>query len=116
MQIKGNIKYIIIAVVIAVLVFAIGAFTITTLNHTLDNKQVEYSDVVIADKYINNDTQHYYIIVSESGTVYDMLNFTDSDDVYDHLKVGNKYKFVTQKPLSVDDKYIHIIQVFNETS
>ena len=116
MQIKGNIKYVIIAIIIAILVFCVGAFTITTLNHTLDDKQVEFSDVVVADKYISNDTQHYYIVVSETGTVYDILNFTDSDDVYNHLKIGNKYRFVTQKPLSAGEKYIHVIQVFNETN
>lgn len=116
MELKGNKKYIIIAIIVAIMVFVVGASAITVLTHTFDNKKIEYSDVVVADKYINNDTRHYYIVVSEEGTVYDILNFTDSDDVYNHLKIGNKYKFVTQKPLSKDDNYIHIIQVFNDTN
>ena len=116
MQIKGNIKYLLIAIIVVFLVFSIGALFITTMDGVLQTKQIEYSNVVVKDKYINNDSQHYYVVVSESGDVYDILNSTESNEIYDNLQVGSKYKLVTQKPISDKDKYIHIIQVFNETN
>ena len=113
---QGKMKYIIVAVIILLLTFAIGAFTIISLDAILTDKEIGYVDAIVADKYINNDSEHYYIIVSQDGNLFDIVNITDNDELYNQIVVGQKYRFVTKEPFSVDDKYIHILQVHNGTS
>lgn len=113
---QGKMKYGIIAIIILLLTFAIGSFIIISLDGILENKQISYVDAVVADKYINNDSEHYYIIVSQDGNLFDIVNITDNDKLYNQIVVGQKYRFITKEPFSVDDKYIHILQVHNGTS
>ena len=113
---QGKMKYIIVAVIILLLTFAVGAFTIISLDGILTDKEIGYVDAIVADKYINNDSEHYYIIVSQDGNLFDIVNITDNDKLYNQIIVGQKYRFVTKEPYSVDDKYIHILQVHNGTS
>lgn len=115
MQIKGNKKYILFGIIILLFVILVGSLSIILVGDELENKQIEYSDVVVSNKYVNNDTEHYYVIVDEKGELYDILNVADNDDMYNNLTIGKKYRLVIQKPLPTDDKYIHIIQVFNES-
>ena len=74
MQIKGNIKYVIIAIIIIVFVFLVGAFVITSLDNIVADSQVEDVKVIVAKKYISNDTQHHFVIVSDEGVMYDIMN------------------------------------------
>ena len=113
---KGNRKYITIAIIVVVLTFAIGAFIITSLDGLMDVKNVNSVDVMVADKYINNDSEHYYVIVSSDGDLFDIVNITNTKDLYNQISVGKEYRFVTKQPFSADDKYIHILQVYNGTS
>ena len=113
---QGKMKYIIVAIIVLLLTFAIGAFVIVSLDGMLDVRGIEYVDAVVADKYVNNDSQHYYIIVSQDGNLFDIVNITDNDELYNQIVVGQKYRFITKEPFSVDDKYIHILQVHNGTS
>lgn len=113
---QGNIKYVIIAIIVLLLTFAIGAFVISSLDGMLVNKSIDYVDTVVADKYINNDTEHYYVIVDQQGNLFDIINITDNEGLYNQISIGHKYRFITKQPFSTDDKYIHIIQVHNGTS
>ena len=113
---KGNRKYVVIALIVLILTFSIGAFVITSLDGMMNAKNIDYVDTVVADKYINNNSDHYYVIVSQNGDLFDIVNITDDKGLYDQIIVGKEYRFVTKAPYSVDDKYIHILQVHNGTS
>lgn len=108
---KGKPKYAILLIVILFLTLAIGASIILSLDDLLQDKEIDYVDVVVADKYINNDTSHYYVIVSQDGSLFDIVNITNSKNLFDRISIGEEYRFVTKKPFSIDDKYIHIVQV-----
>ena len=89
---------------------------ITSLDGVIQNRNVNYVDIVVADKYINNDSDHYYIVVSSNGDVFDIVNITDSEGIFKQIQVGKEYRFVTKQPFSTDDKYIHILQVYDGTN
>ena len=116
MNLKGPMKYIVVAFIVLLLTFFIGSFIITSLGSALQDRNINYVDTIVADKYINNDSEHYYIVVSDDGDVFDIVNITDSEGIFNQISVGEKYRFVTKEPYSVDDKYIHILQVHNGTS
>lgn len=113
---QSNMRYVIVAIIVLLLTFAIGAFVILSLDGILENKSIDYVDTVVADKYINNDSEHYYVIVSQEGDLFDIINITDSEGLYNQISIGHKYRFITKQPFSTDNKYIHIIQVHNGTS
>jgi hypothetical protein len=113
---KGRSKYCIIAIIILILTFSIGSFVIVSLDGMLTNKEIDYVDAVVADKYINNDSEHYYVIVSQDGDLFDIINITDNAGLYEKITVGGKYRFITKQPYSENDNYIHIVQVHNGTS
>lgn len=113
---QGNMRYIIIAIVVLVLTFAIGAFVLVSFDGMIENRNINYVDTVVADKYINNDSEHYYIVVSSDGDVFDIINTTDNKNLFDQIVVGQKYRFITKEPISTNDKYIHILQVHNGTN
>ena len=112
---QGNRKYIVIAIIVLILTFAIGAFVITSLDGLMNVRNVNSADVMVVDKYLNNDTAHRYIIVSSDGNLFDIVNITNTKELYDQISVGKEYRFVTKQPFSEDDKYIHILQVYNGT-
>ena len=116
MNLKGPMKYIVVAFIVLLLTFFIGSFIITSLDSALQDRNINYVDTIVADKYINNDSEHYYVIVSQEGNLFDIINITDSEGLYNQISIGHKYRFVTKQPFSTDDKYIHIIQVHNGTS
>lgn len=113
MKIKGKLKYVIIALIVGILVFTIGATFIISVTSIIEDKHVDYLDVVVTDKHITNDSNHYYIITDETGQSFDILNVSNSRKIYNQIKVGKEYRFVTKKPLTANDTYIHIIQVYD---
>ena len=113
---KGKRKYVIIACIVLLLTFCIGAFVITSLDSVIQDHNINYVDAIVANKYINNDSEHYYIVVSDNGDVFDIVNITDSEGIFKQIQVGKEYRFVTKQPFSADDKYIHILQVYDGTS
>lgn len=108
---EGNCRYVIIALVVLILTFVVGAFFIDSLNYVIQDKNVNYTDVIVANKYIDNDSEHFFVVVSEQGDVYDIVNITDGKDIFNSIEVGKHYRFIIKEPLSVDDKYIHILEV-----
>lgn len=113
---KGKRKYITIVVIFIILTFAVGAFIISSLDGLMDARNVNYVDAIVADKYINNDSDHYYVIVSSNGDLFDIVNISNTKELYNQIAIGKEYRFVTKQPFSADDKYIHILQVHNGTN
>jgi hypothetical protein len=113
---QGKMRYVIIAFIVLCITFFVGAFVITSLDTVIQQHNVNYVDVLVANKYINNDSEHFYIVVSENGDIFDIVNITDSEGIYKQIKVGKEYRFITEEPFSANDKYIHILQVYNGTS
>lgn len=113
---KGYKKYLIIGLIVLILTFSIGSFVIVSLDEAIQQHNVNYVDAVVANKYIDNNSEHYYIVVSEAGDVFDIVNITDNDGIYKQIQIGKQYRFITKEPFSADDKYIHILQVYNGTS
>ncbi|MBR3208754.1 MAG: hypothetical protein IKF82_00640 [Bacilli bacterium] len=113
MKIEGKFKYALIALIVSMLVFVAGAIIITSITNTIEDKHVDYLDVVVTDKKITNDSNHYYVIIDETGQAFDIINMSNSRKIYNHIEVGKEYRFVIKKPLSVNDTYIHIVQVYD---
>lgn len=113
---QGKMRYIIIASIVLFVTFFVGAFVITSLDMTIQQHNINYVDALVANKYINNDSEHFYVVVSENGDIFDIVNITDSEGIYKQIQVGKKYRFITKEPFSANDNYIHILQVYNGTS
>lgn len=107
-------KFIFIGSIIALVVFVIGAATIYELDAVLREKQITYEEVTVLDKYVNEDGNHFYIIISDKNETFDIRNDDDGAELFNKLEVGKHYRFVIQK----DDaaQTTHIIQVYNEKS
>ena len=109
---KTKYKYAFIGLVIALMVFAIGAVTIEELSSIIQDKQIDYADFVVQDKHINEDDPSFYIIESDQNETFDISNDEEGSKIYNKIKVGEHYHFIIQhKPGFATT---HIIQVYNE--
>ena len=113
-MIKSNWKYILLAFFIMIIVFIGGAILLTFTSGTLDDKQINYTEFTVSDKYVDKDGNNNYVIVSDQNQKYELDNDDFGSDIYKDIEVGKHYKFVTQK----DNRSIttHIIQVHNDSN
>ena len=112
---QGKMKYFIIAIVILVVTFVVGGIAITTLTHTFENNNVDYTNVLVTDKYADtNNSTHHFIIVSDNQQLFDIMDVPNGDRIYDNIEVGKTYHFVTEQ--DENNKLIHIVEVFNGTN
>lgn len=107
-------RYIIIALIVFVGVFIIGALAIGSIGTEIEQKNVTYTEFTIADKYISENGDHYYMVVSDKNKTFDIRSDTVGADIFNQLKVGNHYHFVTQN--DENGQISHIIQVYNGTN
>lgn len=108
-------KYLIVAIIIIFVVFLIGVYCINTTMNVINEQNLEYVEFTVADKYVSNDFDHHYIIMSEDNYTYIINNDDFGKGVFNKIKTGSHYHFIVQLPENNKDN-IHIIQVYNATN
>ena len=104
-------KIVFIGLIIALIVFAIGALTVAELGSIIQDQQIDSVDFVVQEKYIENN-QQFYIIKSDQNETFNILNDEDGTNLFNKIEVGKHYRFIVQhKP---GDATTQIIQVYNE--
>lgn len=108
-------KYLIVAIIIMFVAFLIGIYCINTTMSVINEQNLEYIEFTVADKYVSDDFEHHYIIMSEENDTYIIDNDDFGRGVFNKIATGSHYHFIVQLPKNDKDK-IHIIQVYNATS
>lgn len=106
-------KYAIIGVIIALIIFTIGAVVITQLDSMVQEKQISYAEFTVTDKYIDEEGNHFYMVISDENETFEINNDTEGSEIFKQLEIGKHYHFVTQKEGTSETT--HIIQVYNES-
>lgn len=108
-------KYLIVAIIIMFIVFLIGVYCINTTMTAINEQNLEYIEFTVADKYISDDLEHHYIVVSDNNYTYIVDNDDFGEKVFNKIKTGSHYHFIVRLPYN-DKENIHIIQVYNATN
>ena len=111
---QSKCKYILIILIVMLSVFAIGTLSIMHMSNIFHDQSINYTEFTVANKYVDNNGHHNYIIVNDKNESYDLPPDSFGRDIFNDIEVGHHYQFVTQK----DDKSVvtHIIQVHNDSS
>ena len=123
-KIKNNIldktwkRCVVVFLIIFILVVVVGALSINYLGESIMNKHVYVDTIIVKDKFIGNDTQDDYYIVTDMNNKTYVIDNNDigyDKQIYNKIKIGEKYR-VTMKNLPNDTNMnIHILQVHNDT-
>lgn len=108
-------KYLIVAIIIMFVVFVIGVYFINTTMTVINEKNLEYVEFTVADKYISDDFDHHYIVVSEDNYTYIIDNDDFGKKVFNKIETGSHYYFIIRSPYNDKDN-MHIVQVYNATN
>lgn len=109
-------KCLIIFVVIFIVVFCIGFISVGVLDSALTDSHIHTISIVVADKFISNNTYDDYIVIDSNNKTYVINNDDNNYDkrMYDSIKVGNKYEITIRDPAPTDiNQIIYILQVHN---
>lgn len=110
---KSKYRYIIICVIIFIVVFSIGAILIQSMSNEVSNRNISYTEFTVVDKYISEEGNHYYMVISDKNETFDIRSDDVGADIFNRLQIGNHYHFATQTD---ESKITHIIQVYNGTN
>ena len=94
--------------------FSIGALSIISLENYVSDQHVSYTEFTVVDKYVSEQGDRYYMVVSDTNETFDIRSDDVGSTIFNNLKIGQHYHFVTQKEDS--NEITHIIQVYNETN
>ena len=103
------------------MIVAIGGIcSVNYLHDVVDNSNV-YTDVItIQDKvYGDNPNSDYYIVLDTKNRTYSIVDHGDGygKKMFDGLELNQSYEVVVKQPDITDiNKFLHIIQVHNDTS
>lgn len=111
---KTPYKYVVIFVIIFLVIFGIGVVAIQMMNNEITQENITYTEFTVVDKYVSEQGDHYYMIISDTNQTFDIRSDDVGSDIYNRLEVGQHYHFVTQKENGA--KITHIIQVYNDTN
>lgn len=123
-KIKNNIldktwkRCVVVFLIIFLLVVVGGALSIDYLGHVIMDKNVHVDTIIVKDKFIGNDTQDdYYIITDMNNKTYIIDNNDMGYDkqIYNTIKVGEKYRVTMRDSPNDTSMNIHILQVHNDT-
>lgn len=111
-------KCIFIFLIIFILIFIGGFFSINYLNDAVNNAHIHSEFVVVSEKmYGDSSLSDYYIIIGNNKT-YSIVNHDDgyAEKMFNDINVGQRYKFIVKEPEITDiNHFSHILQVYNTT-
>lgn len=123
-KIKNNIldktwkRCVVVFLIIFLLVVIGGALSINYLGEAIMNKNVYVDTIIVKDKFIGNDTQDDYYIVTDMNNKTYVINNNDvgyDKQIYNTIKVGEKYRVTMRDSPNDTSMNIHILQVHNDT-
>lgn len=82
------------------------------------NKNVYVDTIIVKDKFISNDTQNDYYIVTDINNKTYAINNNDmgyDKQMYNTIKVGEKYRVTMRESPNDTNMNIYILQVHNDT-
>lgn len=106
-------KYPIVALIIMVIVMGVGILCLDTTMNSIEKQHITYTDFTVVDKYISEDGNDEYMIVSDQGYTYVINHDNEGVALFNKIEKGVHYYFVVQNPHN-DTDHIHIIQVYDD--
>lgn len=109
-------KCLIIFVIVFVAVLCVGFISVDFLENILTDSNIHTASIVVADKFISNNTYDDYIVIDTKNKTYVINNNDNNYDkrMYDAIKIGNKYEITIRDPAPNDiNQIIYILQVHN---
>lgn len=110
---KSKYKFLFVGILIILFVFFIGAVTITLLSDIVEHDNMYYENVLVHNKYVDNNTGRY-VIANDHGINFEMLNDTPGKKLYNQIGVGQRYNMVVHE--TSDHSFVRLIRVNNVTS
>lgn len=109
---KSKYRFFFIWALIVLFVFLVGATTIILLNDIVEDEDIYYENILVEDKYVDNNTGKY-VIANDKLQDFEVLNDEPGAKIYNQMQVGQRYNIVAYE--SPDHTFIHIIRVDNAT-
>lgn len=107
-------KYVFVGIIIMIIVFVLGALMIQGMSNVIEEQGVTYTDAIISDKYLDENNNHFYIIVDNNNRTFDIKNDDQGLKMFDKITLGQHYRFTIQN--DTNSPIMHIIQVYNDTN
>lgn len=109
---QSKYRFLFVGILIVLFVFVIGATTIILLSDVVEHENVYYEDVLVKDKYVDNNTDRY-VIVNDKFQDFEALNDRSGAKLYNQIQVGQRYNMIAHD--SFDHTFIHVVRADNAT-
>ncbi len=110
---QSKYRFVFIWVLIVLFVSLVGATTIILLSDVVTHDNIYYENVLVQDKYVDNNTGRY-VIVNDKFQDFEALNDRQGSELYDQIQIGQRYNIVAHE--SFDHTFIHIARAYNATN
>lgn len=95
-----------------------GVLSINYLGEVIMDKNVHVDTIIVKDKFLGNDTQDdYYIITDMNNKTYviDNNDIKYDKQIYNTIKIGEKYRITMRDSPNDTNMNTYILQVHNDT-